>query len=63
MSIATLDDIMALADILNTNPQDFVMEAYADPLQYFEPDPANTTKPEEILEKLKNNDSSTKVRL
>merc|ERR1712080_604659 len=27
---ATLNDIMELADILNTNPQDFVMEAYAD---------------------------------
>jgi hypothetical protein len=60
LSIATLDDIMALADILNTNPQDFVMEAYADPLQYFEPEPPNTTKPEEILEKLKSNDSATK---
>merc|ERR1740128_267971 len=51
---------MALADILNTNPQDFVMEAYADPLQYFEPDPPNETKPEEVLAKLKSNDSSTK---
>jgi len=60
LSIATLDDIMALADILNTNPQDFVMEAYADPLQYFEPDPPNETKPEEVLAKLKSNDSSTK---
>ena len=37
------------------------MEAYADPLQYFKPDPPNTTKPEEVLEKLKSNDSSTKV--
>merc|ERR1712123_362480 len=35
---ASVDDIMALADILNVNPQDFVSEAYADPLQYFEPD-------------------------
>merc|ERR1712180_121967 len=60
LSTATLDDIMALADILNTNPQDFVMEAYADPLQYFEPDPPNETKPEEVLEKIKNNDSETK---
>merc|ERR1712142_250157 len=60
LSSATLDDIMALADILNTNPQDFVMEAYADPLQYFEPDPPNETKPEEVLEKLKNNDPNTK---
>merc|ERR1711962_1858707 len=58
LSSATLDDVMALADILNTNPQDFVMEAYADPLQYFEPDPPNETKPEEVLNKLKSNDGS-----
>merc|ERR1712114_13369 len=57
---ATLEDIMALADILNTNPQDFVMEAYADPLQYFEPDPPNTTNPKEVLEKLQSNDKETK---
>jgi len=60
LASATLDDIMALADILNTNPQDFVMEAYADPLQYFEPDPPNETKPEEVLEKIKSNDSNLK---
>merc|ERR1711936_1519656 len=30
LSNATMKDIMELADILNTNPQDFVMEAYAD---------------------------------
>jgi len=60
LAVATLDDIMALADILNTNPQDFVMEAYADPLQYFEPDPPNETKPEEVLDKLKANDPGTK---
>merc|ERR1712078_328838 len=60
LSNATLDDIMALADILNTNPQDFVMEAYADPLQYFEPDPPNTTNPKEILDKLNANDKETK---
>lgn len=60
LSSATLDDIMALADILNTNPQDFVMEAYADPLQYFEPDQPNETKPAEVLDKLKSNDSSMK---
>jgi len=58
LSGATLDDIMALADILNTNPQDFVMEAYADPLQYFEPEPPNQTNPEEVLNKLKSNDGS-----
>merc|ERR1712168_334390 len=60
LSTATLDDIMALADILNTNPQDFVMEAYADPLQYFEPDPPNETKADVVLEKIKSNDSDTK---
>merc|ERR1712223_2216486 len=60
LSNATLNDIMALADILNTNPQDFVMEAYADPLQYFEPDPPNDVKPEEVLEKLRANDSALK---
>jgi len=60
LSNATLNDIMALADILNTNPQDFVMEAYADPLQYFEPDPPNTTNPKEVLEKLQSNDKETK---
>jgi hypothetical protein len=32
------------------NPsQDFVMEAYADPLQYFPPDPANETNPQQVL--------------
>lgn len=57
---ASVDDIMALADILNTNPQDFVMEAYADPLQYFEPDQPNETKPAEVLEKLQANNRETK---
>lgn len=57
---ATLNDIMELADILNTNPQDFVKEAYADPLQYFEPDPPNDCNPKEVLEKLANNDGETK---
>jgi hypothetical protein len=60
LSNATVDDIMALADILNTNPQDFVMEAYADPLQYFEPDPPHETNPKEVLEKLNANDRETK---
>merc|ERR1712211_233674 len=60
LSNATMKDIMELADILNTNPQDFVMEAYADPLQYFEPDAPNDVKPEEVLEKLRVNDSALK---
>ena len=42
---ALLKDVMALADILNTNPQNFIMEAYADDLQYYEPDPPNDTNP------------------
>merc|ERR1712212_477462 len=60
LSNATMKDIMELADILNTNPQDFVMEAYADPLQYFEPDPPNETNPQEVLEKISKNDKELK---
>ena len=30
---------------LNIVTQNFIMEAYADPLKYFEPDPPNQTKP------------------
>ena len=43
---ANLTDVMALADILNTNPQNFIMEAYSDPMQYYEPDAPNDTNPE-----------------
>ena len=43
---ATLTDVMALADILNTNPQNFIMDAYSDPMQYYEPDVPNDTSPE-----------------
>ena len=43
---ATLTDVMALADILNTNPQNFIMDAYSDPMQYYEPDVPNDTRPE-----------------
>ena len=42
---ASLKDVMALADILNTNPQNFIMEAYADDLPYYEPDTPNDTNP------------------
>ena len=45
LASASLKDVMALADILNTNPQNFIMEAYADDLQYYEPDPPNDTNP------------------
>lgn len=57
---ASIEDIMALADILNTNPQNFIMEAYADPLKYFEPDPPNHTKPKEVLESLSKDDTEVK---
>lgn len=57
---ATVNDLMALAEILDSNPQEFIMEAYADPLKYYEPDPPNETKPEEALEKIRSNDKSTK---
>merc|ERR1719495_7299 len=40
---------MALADLLNTNPQDFEMEAYADPLQYFEPDKPNDADTKDVI--------------
>ena len=38
------------------NPQNFIMEAYADPLKYYEPDPPNTTDPKEVAERLAVND-------
>jgi hypothetical protein len=57
---ATLDDLMTLADILGSNPQEFIMEAYADPLKYFEPEPPNDTDPKEAIEKVVKNDKSIK---
>ena len=30
---ATTEDLMTLAEILGSNPQEFIMEAYADPLK------------------------------
>lgn len=57
---ASKHDLMTLAEILDSNPQDFIMEAYADPLKYYEPDPANTTKVEEAIERVKNNDKELK---
>ena len=36
------------------------MEAYADPLKYYEPDPANTTNVPESIEKVKKNDKELK---
>lgn len=60
LTAASLDDIMALADILNTNPQNFIMEAYSDPLKYYPPDPPNTTEPREVLERLSSDDQTVK---
>ena len=51
---------MALAEILDSNPQEFIMEAYADPLKYYAPDPPNETNPKEALEKIVANDKATK---
>jgi len=58
LAAASLEDVMALADILNTNPQNFIMEAYSDPLQYFDPDPPNTTDPKEVLDKISADDEN-----
>lgn len=60
LAAASLNDIMALADILNTNPQNFIMEAYADPLKFYPPDPANQTDPKEVLESLGKDDPELK---
>ena len=51
---------MALAEILDSNPQEFIMEAYADPLKYYAPDPPNETTPQEALAKICKNDKETK---
>jgi len=57
---ATTNDLMSLAEILDSNPQEFIMEAYADPLKFYEPDPANTTNVEESIAKVKSNDKELK---
>jgi hypothetical protein len=57
---ATTEDLMTLAEILGSNPQEFIMEAYADPLKYYEPDPPNETNPTEAVEKVVKNDKNTK---
>ena len=48
---ATTNDLMSLAEILDSNPQEFIMEAYADPLKYFEPEAASTVKMDESIQK------------
>jgi len=57
---ATTNDLMALSEILDANPQEFIMEAYADPLKYYEPDPANTANVLESISKVKANDKEVK---
>ncbi len=51
---------MALAEILDSNPQEFIMEAYSDPLKYYEPDPPNTTDVVDAIDKVKSNDAEMK---
>ena len=58
---ATVNDLMTLAEILDTNPQEFIMEAYSDPLKYYPPEPPNTTDVEDAKAKIVANDKNTKV--
>jgi len=57
---ANTNDLMSLAEILDSNPQEFIMEAYADDLKYFEPDTENKTNVPESIEKVKSNDKELK---
>merc|ERR1712088_312450 len=57
---ANTQDLMSLAEILDSNPQEFIMEAYADDLKYFEPDTENKTNIPESIEKVKANDKELK---
>ena len=57
---ATTNDLMSLAEILDSNPQEFIMEAYADPLKYFEPEAASTVKMDESIQKVKSNEKDLK---
>ena len=58
---ATVNDLMTLAEILDTNPQEFIMEAYSDPLKYYPPEAPNTTDVEDAKKKIVANDKNTKV--
>merc|ERR1712061_450127 len=42
---ATTNDLMSLAEILDSNPQEFIMEAYADPLNLKLPLPSKWMNP------------------
>jgi len=57
---ATVHDLMTLAEILDSNPQEFIMEAYADPLKFYPPDPPNTTDVKDTVNKISNNSKETK---
>ena len=57
---ASTNDLMSLAEILDSNPQEFIMEAYADPLKYFEPDEAPKINVDEVIQKVKSNDKDAK---
>ena len=58
---ATVNDLMTLAEILDTNPQEFIMEAYSDPLKFYPAAPPNTTDVEDAKAKILANDKNTKV--
>jgi len=49
---ATVDDLMTLAEILDSNPQEFIMEAYADPLKFYPPDPPNQTDVKDTVKQI-----------
>merc|ERR1711992_511121 len=57
---ANTNDLMSSAEILDSNPQEFIMEAYADPLKYFEPEAASTVKMDESIQKVKSNEKDLK---
>jgi len=57
---ANTNDLMSLAEILDSNPQEFIMEAYSDDLKYFEPDTENKTDVVESIQKVKSDDKELK---
>lgn len=50
---ANTNDLMSLAEILDSNPQEFIMDAYADDLKYFEADTENKTNFLSLSKRLK----------
>merc|ERR1712038_379603 len=52
---ATVHDLMTLAEILDSNPQEFIMEAYADPLKFYPPDPPNQTDVSDTVKQILSN--------